>query len=272
MSVKTELFKKLNDFFDHIYLITLRKSTERQERIRNVLDGLDYDFFWAVNGYELDMGELERQGNYNSDKAKWIKFEKKVNPKDLSPGMIGCSLSHVNVYKDMLEKNYKCVLILEDDLIVESGKTDVLEKAISELPEDWELFYLGYLFNNNSLNIPAHLRIHLAYPLLSALGFKRYNPHRFRCKYPRPYSGHLDLSGYHYGTHAYGVTATGAKKILDFQSPVVREPDNALAEMCMNEMIRAFNIKERIFHQNRKLPSTITDHALPSPSPEVMES
>jgi len=257
MQQKHALFDLLNGYFDNIYLITLKRSTDRHPRIRKTLSGLNYEIFWGVDGEQIEKENLEQQGIYSSKKAKHIKEKRNCEPAGLLPGMIGCSLSHNGIYKMMLERNEKKVLILEDDLLVDFSKTIFLKIALQELPPDWELFYLGYLHNNNRITFSVKWRIHLAYPLLHAAGFEGYNPRKLRCKYPRHYSEYLDRSGYHYGTHAYAVTDEGAKKILGMQTPIVREPDNALGHMCMNEMIQAFSVKEKVFHQNRKLKSTI---------------
>lgn len=171
--------------------------------------------------------------------------------------MTGCCLSRLKIYKQIIENDEQRVLILEDDIRVEYTKASFLEKALEELPDKWELLYLGYLNNHTYQTLPSKLRIQLAYPLLNLLGFNRYNPSHYRCKFPRPYSGHLNLSGYHYGTHSYAVTQAGAKKILEFQTPISMEIDNAIGEMCMREQINAYCVKERVFDQNREMFESI---------------
>ncbi|CAN5384958.1 N/A [soil metagenome] len=246
------VFETLNQAFDNIYIMTLERSVDRHQVFRKRLDGLNYEIFWGVDGQKLDIEKLEEDGLYDPEEAKSIKKDLKLQPRDLSLSILGCAMSHVGVYKDVIKNGYRKVFIMEDDITVDHSKKSYLQKALSELPPDWELLYLGYLNNNNEMNFQAKLRIKLIYPVLSLLGYKRYNPHTYRCKYPRPYSEHLELPGFHYGAHAYGLTLNGVKKIMDEQSPIIREADNAISEMCMHETIKAFRIKERIFHQDRE--------------------
>jgi glycosyl transferase, family 25 len=245
------VFETLNETFDHIYIISLKRSTERHPVLKERLNGLNYEIFWGVDGQKLDINRLIEEGIYDSEKARSKKKELKLPPRDLSMSILGCAMSHLGVYKDAIQNGYSKVLIMEDDITVDHDKDYYLRQALKELPSDWELLYLGYLFNNNRMTWKAALRYRFVYPLLTLFGYDRYDPYRYRCKFPRSYSDHLELAGFHYGAHAYGVTLNGLKKILENQSPIVMEADNAISEMCQNETIRAFRIKQRIFHQDR---------------------
>lgn len=250
--IQMSVFDTLNEMFDKIYIMTLKRSVDRHPVFKKRLDGLNYEIFWGVDGQKLNIDKLEEDGLYDPEKAKTIKKDLKLPPHDLSLSILGCALSHIGIYKDVVKNGYRNVLIMEDDITVDHSKNGYLQNALDELPPDWELLYLGYLNNNNEIDFQAKLRIRFIYPVLSLFGYKRYNPHTYRCKYPRPYSGHLELPGFHYGAHAYGVTLEGVKKILDEQSPIVREADNAISEMCKHEKIKAYRVKERVFHQDRE--------------------
>lgn len=255
---REKIFNHLNDFFDKIYVITLKRSKARHSSIESILKGLNYDIFWAVDGMKLDRDQLEKEGVYNSEQARQAKIEMKTEPRDMTMGAIGCALSHIGIMKEVLDNDYQRVLILEDDISVNEESVDTLIKALSELPPDWELFYLGYLYNNNSMSFSSYMRQYVAYPILKLLGYERYDPYLFRCKFPRHYSRHLDRSGFHYGCHAYGVTNEGARKLVESQKPIVREVDIEYGLLCQHEELKAFNVKQRVFGQNREdFPSTI---------------
>lgn len=113
----------LNKHFDKIYILTMENSF-RIERMKERLQGIDYEFFYGVNGATLD-------------KTPYIEAGSKQ-----TRGQLGCTISHVNIYKDILDKGYDKVLILEDDALI--GDLDNLENCINQLPQDWGLFYLGF--------------------------------------------------------------------------------------------------------------------------------
>ena len=256
MQNKRKLFDILNNYFDKIYVVTLRKSKDRHEHLKQELDGLNYTFFWGVNGKELNVDELQRNGIYQPLHTRFIKQLNGRKTEALNGARIGCALSHVGVYKEILHNNYSRTLILEDDLFVCSKTPEKLEKSLQELPDDWELFYLGHYWSHKSTSLKAKLWL-TACKIVSSLRFRKYDPKAMRGRLRRPYSDHLERSGYQYGTHAYAVTPAGAKKILEFQTPVIQESDNAIASLCQNEWINAYNSKPSIFCQNTELPSTI---------------
>ena len=80
--------------YDKIYCINLDKRTDRwTEFQRDVLEGL-----------ELDKGKFER---ISAIDTCMLDFE--------YSGAIGCSLSHLKIWKDMIDNGYDSVLIFEDD-------------------------------------------------------------------------------------------------------------------------------------------------------------
>ncbi|MDX1642065.1 MAG: glycosyltransferase family 25 protein, partial [Balneolaceae bacterium] len=176
---------------------------------------------------------------------------------------IGCALSHVFVYKDMLKNNYQRALVLEDDPIINVNAVDSLKEALSELPDDWEFLYLGYHGANKN---PSNM-LKLQKKIL--LGFsklvKRFERLRMIDEdviegwFSKPYSQNLEKAGVYHGTYSYGITPKGARQILKFQQPVVQESDNAVAELCNYGWIKAFNVKDEVFLPNREVFSTVSN-------------
>jgi glycosyl transferase, family 25 len=118
------MINTLNDYFDKIYVITMKDSF-RIPRMRERLKGVDYEFFIGCDGATLD-------------KTPYIKMGSKQ-----TRGQLGCTLSHYQLYEKIVSEGYDKVLILEDDCIV-NGPVEKLGDYMSQLPEDWGLFYLGW--------------------------------------------------------------------------------------------------------------------------------
>ncbi len=53
-------------------------------------------------------------------------------------GNIGCSKSHCECLK-----GEGSILVLEDDAVFEPDSLEIMNKAISQLPDDWDMLYLG---------------------------------------------------------------------------------------------------------------------------------
>lgn len=138
------------NYFDEIYVINL---PERKDRLLEVCEEMDkYDIpFKLVDG---------------------IKHES---------GAEGLRLVVENILKEAIEKNYKAILIFEDDCMWVENPNGVIEKALEQLPDDWHILFLGAQCTR---------------------GFKY-----------RAGTNLLQLDGA-YATHAWAISLTGMKYIL----------------------------------------------------------
>lgn len=261
MEQKKRLFQALNEFFDHIFLISLKRSTDRHELIKKTLDGLDYSIYWAVDGNDIDINDLHEKGLYHRHLSKLLRKRQGYPPVDMKKPQLGCALSHVNVYKKVLENKYERALIFEDDIIINLNAVDSTIQALQELPQDWELLRFGYFGANSDPSLLLKFQKWSLQTVMNYLNrFERLrvlDPNVIKYWFDRPYSEHLNYSGYHFGSHAYAVTQKGAEIILNYQTPILQRSDNAVSELCTYRWIKAFGLKDRVFIQDRSLPSTI---------------
>ena len=121
-----------------IYVINLERSQDRRARITHQLEklGLQYTLFSAVDGKSLSEEELSRDYDPITTLA--------VMGRQLSLGEIGCSLSHIGVYRDLIESKAPYALILEDD----AELAETLPKALAALaqvlsPQDNRVYLLN---------------------------------------------------------------------------------------------------------------------------------
>jgi len=63
---------------------------------------------------------------------------------DLTPGAVGCYLSHMSLYKEALNKGEKTILVFEDDTQIPVNFKSLFLEKIKNLPEDWDMFLLGW--------------------------------------------------------------------------------------------------------------------------------
>ena len=123
----------MNNYVDNIYLINMDKDKDRLESVTKECENLNIKFerFPGININNLSKNILD----------KYIPKEiQKYGPN----GMIGCGLSHLFVWKDAINKNYKNILVLEDDVFFTDDFNEYFLNVIKEVPEDYDILYLGY--------------------------------------------------------------------------------------------------------------------------------
>ena len=234
----------LETFFDKIYVITLRRAHDRQETFKKVLAGLNYEIFWAVDKNELNQSELIRRGIYDDETARHPRYR---HIEGLSEGQIACSLSHRQLHEQIVREGHEHVLIFEDDVVPLVTELHQLAKTLRQLPPNWELVYLGYT-KNEELNLKQHLKQQF-YNITSPLGLLRWSRKEASRYLPRPYTPNLRIAGLHDCTHAYAVSRTAAKKLVEAQHPVVAIIDALISVMVLNGQLNAFVTVPKFFEQ-----------------------
>lgn len=105
------------------FVVNLAKHIDRMASIDSQLKnlGIEYERIEAVYGKALS--KMERRRDYRLFRA-WL-----IYGRALSDGALGCSLSHVAIYKKMVEQNIEKALILEDDVLIDSCANSVIARV-----------------------------------------------------------------------------------------------------------------------------------------------
>ena len=136
----------MNKFVDHVYLINMDKDKERLITVTKYCDELNIKFerFSGIDPKKLSQEEKN-------------KYLSKFNQYFMPYGIIGCAYSHIYIWLDAIKNNYKNILILEDDIIFNKNNFyENLENAYNELPNDYDMFFIGYI--NNDTNIKNNFK------------------------------------------------------------------------------------------------------------------
>jgi glycosyl transferase, family 25 len=86
--------------------------------------GLSHQIVNAVDGRLLSAEQLALR--YDADRAR-------VAYRAMTPGEIGCALSHAYVYKEMLRQGQTYALILEDDALLNQDVPNVLNELVRSI-------------------------------------------------------------------------------------------------------------------------------------------
>lgn len=166
---------------DHIYVINMKKDTERLNKLKHQVDKLFiYEIWegvdittpkyaiiynsWMLQTYNVGYctfnwkyyieryKDLRDAGILTKDKAwwHWNNYGKKelrsCNPYNeiVNKGQLGCLISHLEILKDAKKNKYKNILILEDDVIVSNDYENQLEFLYNFIKNyNYNIIYLG---------------------------------------------------------------------------------------------------------------------------------
>ena len=170
-----------------VYIINLKSDKERRRLIQKQLDeiGIKYEFIDAIDGSKLSAQEKKKI--YSPQKAI------DVFKRELSDGEIGCALSHLKIYRKMIEQEIEYAVILEDDVEICPDFIDLMKNFI-EIKNECECLLLGH---NDDIKRDIFLYTSLWH---KKKYIKNYKLYRF--------------TKVAFGTYGYIMTLKGARKLL----------------------------------------------------------
>jgi glycosyl transferase family 25 len=114
-----------------IWVINLKKDKRRLRFMTRQLRALKLDFS-VVEALDGACLSPEDWGKYSKERAL------ELSKRELTPGELGCALSHARIWERIVREHIKEVLIFEDDVWIGSALPAILEKR-RNFPTDWEL-------------------------------------------------------------------------------------------------------------------------------------
>ena len=122
----------INSLFDKIFYINLKRDVERNDYMINQFKQFgitNYERFEAVECTEVPDKSLWR--NFNKQDDKYVK------------GSVGCRHSHLGVLKLAKQRNYKFVMILEDDVMILTDLSGILKENNFQIGMSDMLYFGG---------------------------------------------------------------------------------------------------------------------------------
>jgi glycosyl transferase family 25 len=233
----------LNGWADRVVVVTLPRAKERQERIRGRLAGLDFRFVDGVDKRDLDRATLLRDGAFDERRAP-----RAFRPRgEMNLGEVGAALAHRRIYDEMIANGWRRVVVFEDDIVAREPDLAHLPRALAQLPDDFELCYLGYLRGERTS--PVDRAKQAAYVALAPLRLVRWSAGEALRLHPSPYSPNLRRAGFHLCTHAYAVSLAGARKLAAAQTPVAFRADWLFIYLLLRGELRGFVTEPKLFDQ-----------------------
>ncbi len=166
-----------------IYVINLNTDNEEiWQKLRDLnIAPTECFILDAVNGWELVDGKIKSEYKYKP--AHWWKTDSNFSfyNREITPGEIGCALSHYKCVEDAYNNGLDNVMILEEDFV--STNTFPTPQMFDELPDDWSMVYLA----RNAMNPEDEIDV----------------------------TNNVVNAGYSYNCHAYMLSRKGMEEVLN---------------------------------------------------------
>jgi glycosyl transferase family 25 len=226
--IRSKKIKKyvLNERNFDVYVIHMAKNTERLIHFEKHYKNSDisfkkYNVFSAVVGNKLNLIEYVTPNSYE----QILEIEKTLKRKhhyDLTRGAVGCYLSHLSIYKKIIETNIDYAIVFEDDSIMATDFYSRLQYGLSKIPDDWDILLLG----------------------LTCL----------KCDIKMNY---IDVQRF-WGTHGYIIKNKTAAKLIEYlDKPLSKQIDADISLLIKRKIIRVYGINPIIVAQESSFKSDI---------------
>ena len=150
-----------------IYLINLDQDKDRLLFMDSQFKKLklEYERIPAINGKEYLMS-----GNfylYDYDKSKSENINKNITGmgRALTPGELGCAISHQICYENFLASTCDFALIMEDDVILHDQFKDVIQNLMNSPSQNFDFLQFTYPYIGTFGHIYSNFKIKLNYEL-----------------------------------------------------------------------------------------------------------
>lgn len=229
-------YSKKESKFIKAHVINLEKNKERYERFMKSYDlkEIPIERFNAIVGKDLDP---EKYLSKNAYKNLLLMEEKgyRLRHSELSRGAIGCYLSHVELYRNLIEDDCEYYLIFEDDATILPDSYNTILEILKTAPKDWDVINLsvgyGYTYYNDFVSDEY-------------IKYKHF-----------------------FGTLCYIINKKGARKFIkEFESkPMTMQIDSKMSHMIQNDKLvmygcKNYSILERSYYMGTDIQVPIQEN------------
>jgi len=207
------------------YIINMDKDTHRLSKVTAECDKMNIKFDRFVGCDVNLLSDIEKN-----------KYITKLCSLFCSNSIIGCGISHIKIYEEIIKHKYNNTLILEDDIYFKDNFHNVLNEALLELPHDYDILYLGSFGLSNIKPYYDYNNIFKIFNLLKNRNIKEYKT--------------IHVPEFALGNHGYIISYEGCKKILNIIKKLNYHIDFTIA--YNNDKLNIYSVKEKIVFQKNE--------------------
>jgi GR25 family glycosyltransferase involved in LPS biosynthesis len=123
---------------DKVYLISLPEREDRREIVRDnwAPFGLDFEIVEGVRPQPSEIRWDEMKGMEAYGKAEHLRGGYVL-------GAVGCKRAGIRALETFLASGSETALICQDDCLWQEDSVEIVRRAITELPADWDMVYFS---------------------------------------------------------------------------------------------------------------------------------
>jgi glycosyl transferase family 25 len=211
-----------------VFVINLKRSQDRRDHTTKRLNdlGVPFKLIEAYNGTELSDHEIMSNPDFGI-------YKRRLYSRYLLKEEIGCTLSHLKIYKQMIDEKISLACIVEDDLDYLTDFKDLVLNTDLNI-SDWDILYLGH--HSGSVTNAA------------------------KCKKQKQLKPHFYWIGEAidapFGSYAYIINIKAVEKLINHAFPI-RIPFDRYIHMAPKIGIRTFLLSPPCVFHNSFFISTI---------------
>jgi len=211
----------LSKVVEPVFVILLEGNLARVRHVKKMLKTniVNAEIVPAVDVGKITRDEL-KQFIDNGDVAETYRD-------DLTPGELGCAMSHLSVWRKIVDRGLEQALVLEDDFMFCQNFSEKYYRFKNALPKDFDVTFL-YLWQR-----------------------KRYPVN------PLGKSPHIGTPSDPYGTVGYIISRRGALKLCKLIPPVRGGIDGEINTLFKKKKINVYAAMENIIGDYNGFPSTV---------------
>lgn len=196
---------------------------------------------------EIDKCRMYKTHNIlTRNNIKYSRFEAVVINKEtdvnITNEMLGCALSHMNIWKKIVDNKMENALIFEDDIMLVDDWDEKLNKSIKDVPKDWDILTLGNFGIKERTDKYTSPFNYILYSIVSLCNLQNKKHNKITDNIVSPY--------FFTGLYGYAVSLKGAKKLLSLIKDVkdITFHIDVLIS-CKSDYLHIYSLKDDIVYQ-----------------------
>lgn len=199
------------------YVINMQKNASRMNHFRRQYNNSElasrpFTRVEAVNG--LAMSDDEFKSHVSPRVYIGLNMlstsRRRIGDDQLTPGMIGCYLSHYKVYEMIRASGTPYAIVFEDDARINrrvyTGAVQAIVEEDGTIPKDWDIILLGHICK--------------------------------KCERATPY---VKIPRYFWGTHGYMISQKGVAAMMKYREPeITMQIDHLMSQLCQEDKLRIY--------------------------------